>query len=135
MGYPSFGKVKTIVLPCPSYSDTLSISQYKEKFGIDLSEYLILDNGYIYFDAKGNLILINSFDIDSVGEHISYGLNHAIVPLVATKQLSWLSGSDTGVLKLGIYEVTDDDCYGLYIFVDKDDDFTMDNVRIRGSNV
>ena len=38
MSYPAFGKVKTIVLPIPG--EELTLNEYRDKYGIDLREFI-----------------------------------------------------------------------------------------------
>ena len=45
MGYPNFGKVKTVVLPIPN--EELTLDEYKEKYGIDLRELVTVSDDYV----------------------------------------------------------------------------------------
>ena len=58
MGYPSIGKVKTIVLPClGSGAPLMTIESYKEKFGIDLRDILAIIDGRIVAHTNAQILL------------------------------------------------------------------------------
>ena len=95
MGYPIFGKVKTVVLPCWNVDDFdhLSNEQYKEKYGIDLEEIfelqevgvpaiktsgfiLIADGGYNGLN-KGLLSVITTISVSSTAGHTTMRISNA----------------------------------------------------------
>lgn len=73
MGYPNFGKVKTITLPIPER--TMSFAEYKNAFGIDLeelenTELLLLKepDGQIvpvlYYDKENAVLYTANYSVD-----------------------------------------------------------------------
>ena len=60
MGYPNFGKDKTIVLPIDG-DDIYTIESYKSKFGIDLRDILEIKDDYICIKRGIGKILISDF--------------------------------------------------------------------------
>lgn len=124
MGYPAFGKVKTIVLPIAK-GDNLSISEYKEKYGIDLKEYLFVDaSGNLYFDTSKYLFLVRLIDADRSTYHFN-SFNVIISSLVTTYD----AGSTDATLQLMTSPVDEAD-WSIKFEIDKDVDFLLDNVRI-----
>ena len=135
MAYPNFGKVKTIVLPIP-YS-WIGIDEYKEKYGIDLKEFIKLNftSKSIELEKSPNtLILIDLSDsIDYAG---FIGLP-ALVPLGSFSVMDpeyYDSGVNDATLNYMLFKYsTDDGLLGLAILrfrISKDDDFSYDNLKI-----
>lgn len=59
MSYPAFGKVKTIVLPCilEGRGEFITIQEYKNKFGIDLTEILYINGNRLELRANAQILL------------------------------------------------------------------------------
>ena len=126
VSYPQFGKVKTIVLPIPANS--ISLDEYKEKYGIDLREYIYLDGHEIKLkNVENALILIDDIDSNLVGSI------RTLRPIISLGIQQWTSGSLDGSTIFGcVYNVADEVYEGLELIIDKDDDFTLDNVHVFG---
>ena len=125
MGYPNFGKVKTIVLPCPS--DSLTIAQYKERYGIDLSNYLRLEDASIYFKAPENtLILLNDEGGQTTADFIS-----RVNTISFIEKQEWEEGNTDGVLNFGAWYVPSENAYeGLSFVISKSEEFKLENLLI-----
>ena len=126
MGYPAFGKVKTIVLPGPN--GVLSLAQYKEIYGIDLREFLDLSNGEdiaIKKDILDNSLILIRQDRD-------LGDTHPLCPVCSVHFDSpYSAGStDAKTTLCTSYNDSESDYYGIRLFLSKDVDFELDNVKI-----
>ena len=122
MGYPQFGKVKTIVLPLPV--NLISYSDYKKLFGIDLKDVLKLENGIITLKRGDYLPLIKDF----MGESISGILYIAPITNVTMQQYS--EENTDAVLRLYYNGVAGDDGLALQFSIYKDEEFTFENIKI-----
>lgn len=132
MGYPNFGKVKTIVLPADH--DEMTLEEYKQKYGIDIKSFLSIsvsgggDKGRISLVIPSNIfILINGDDLAKAYNAPQYGGCQAITSIDNT---DWDSGVSNAILILkGGHGV------GLYITCNKDNELNFDNIRIQGNEI
>ena len=128
ISYPSFGKVKTIVLPVPS--DVLSVEQYKDRYGIDLKDILILDNDAKKIYVKTNACLFIR-DEGGICENFSvYGLKNSIYHVSCFSIQEYVSGSAVAQLVLGIYDFVGESVVGISFTIGESDDFIFDNIQI-----
>lgn len=126
VSYPKFGKVKTIVLPVPGDDSAISLSVYKERYGIDLKDILYCDavSGYIKFKNSKTLFLL---DFSEPQESKTFTeLQCGLTPIVKLETGSYDSGNSDGFLNL--YEPSNT----LYVAfsIDQDNDFIIDNMKI-----
>lgn len=131
MGYPAFGKIKTLTLPIPSQPMTLE--EYKERYGIDLLEYVSLsDGGYINFNAHNSYVLLSETNYENEGgdDEIVLNCTNIIIPIASVVVSVWDSGKNDAETKLGIYNPSDGTMGGLMFSVSKNQSFTLDNVKI-----
>lgn len=126
MGYPIFGKVKNIVLPCDT-SDPLTLDQYKEKYGIDLKEFLVVENNVIKFKADNSVIYIQTRN--EQGAQAVYGTSF-LCPVTSSLITAYESGQSSAKLMLGVYNNDEQDYCGIGLTIDKDDEYTLDNVKV-----
>ena len=127
MGFPNFGKVKTITLPFTGYEVEMPISEYKEKYGIDLRELLRLDtaHGLILLKDDNSLVLLNKLGV---------GLR---TPVIQTN--AYVHNSSDGQLNI-VYltispetsDIVGED--GLIIYIEQNQEFTFDNMLVSGFN-
>ena len=63
MGYPNFGKVKTIVLPIEDGDSGLTFDEYEKKYGLDIREiFRLYKNETTYsFELKENTLYLLSY--------------------------------------------------------------------------
>lgn len=127
MSYPAFGKVKTIVLPVSSKMPEMSIKDYKKLTGIDLGEYLSLNGGDIFFDAKGACIYIQALD-ELNGLWMQYGLIKPCVPVTNTRQET---NENVHYLHIGTYLVEENAVTGMTFFISESSEQTIDNIVVR----
>lgn len=130
MSYENFGVVKTLVLPIPETE--ISVDEYKERFGIDLKEYLILQDGLIGFDFKNCIVYLSDYK-NYVGGIVSGYTQNFVFPIACIKYQAWESGSNDGYLQLGSYDSTQLVVDGLHLFIERDKDFEIDNIKIGGA--
>ena len=125
MGYPAFGKVKTIVLPAPAIANT-SIEEYKKQYGIDLRELFFLKGKLICFKPKNSLLLID-WSLYALTESSDYyETNLGVEPC---KDLS-TTPYDSGVSD-GKWEIKNSsENFALIVTISKDDEFSIENLKI-----
>lgn len=61
MSYRAIGKVKTIVLPVPKKDESLTISQYKERYGIDLNDFFYNNGDFTKIKEGRNKVIYLDF--------------------------------------------------------------------------
>lgn len=129
MTRPIFGKMKTIVLPAPENGIPLTLADYKEKYGIDLTEWLYLEEGYIKFNfPKDTLILIQ----DDGGNLFSDGGYIGIIPVSAGYLASeWESGVNPAETRIGSHDGTGTN--GIDFQIPASEDFELSNVIVQGT--
>ena len=126
MGYPNFGKVKTVVLPLTD--EALTINEYKEKYGIDLKQFIVLDDG-------GFITLDNNF-LDStlilIRQSKSSGATTPLVPCqkVVTEAAYIADNQQATTLLASCYNEAEEGFYGLALFIEPSAEFSVDNIRI-----
>lgn len=131
--YPQFGKVKTIVLPIPS--SPLTYQQYKEAYGIDLKDFLIVNsNGNLLLEKLPNTLLM--FDVTSIRLLGYPGIPNLVsVGALPTERIQYAEGQTDGELRY--YFSTYDNDSGkfvpvayVYIRLDKDSERLIENFVI-----
>ena len=123
MGYPIFGKVKTITLPLPAVN--MSIEEYKNHYGIDLKPYIeLMEDGNFWFVCDGYIILdVKDSDIN---------FNHKLTTIRYQNVLSfeyneYIEGVQDGQTYLrGLV-------YSLLLQLPKNAPFTLDNIEVIGA--
>lgn len=137
MGFPDFGKVKTIILPIPS--DPMSITEYKAKYGIDLKEFLLITaDKYLRFKPIPNTQIF--LDIGEVLKGYGSFCDSPLVDLsVISMQDStlYVSGTTDGMSTYCVRAYWDPDNvlqpeYLVILKVDKSEELTIDNITIGG---
>lgn len=122
MGYPNFGKVKTIVLPTPD--ENLSYEQYKEKFGIDLKDIVkIASNGLIILKPQNVFWLIN--DVDAHWETPS-----RLYTIISAYTSGYESGVSDGSLRIYFGGVPESSGIYLDIRCSKDKTLAIENFTV-----
>lgn len=132
MAHENFGIVKTIVLPLTI--DTLSIDEYKARFGIDLREFISLEGGNLIFDFKNCAFYLSDCGNELKSQESGF-LHHMVLPIARYDYGEWASGSTDGYITLGILDVVESGTYGIVFTISKDDDFVIDNLKIHGDAV
>lgn len=121
MGYPNFGKVKTIVIPLPSKEMTLE--EYKNHFGIDLKNFFKISASEMHFVSNDYVIL------DTLESSINFsdglwGLRYQNV--LGQTQETYEGGSVDGFVTLKGID------YGLKFMVSKNDPLALENIKVIG---
>ena len=124
MGYPAFGKVKTIVLPRPI--DEVSLKQYRELYGIDLMKFI---------DVAGNVVgLKEEIFRNSLLLTDSPYLQNALVPIIEAQSKHEDDISNLHLIFAKNYGIEDGDVVAyntsLRIFHDDGDVINEDNIYI-----
>lgn len=128
MSYPAIGKVKTIVLPY--FAGTKTIKEYKEAFGIDLTEILEFeDRGSNVFRFKVKDKFKHSLFL-GVQEDDSYGMGMQVLQLYWMK--AYESGVSEGIFNITYYDQEEQTQGGLYLYISKDSELSWDNVEVIG---
>ena len=99
MSYKNFGCVKTIVLPIDmdKQGGGFTYSEYKEKYGIDLKDIIVLKNGSIYLKNDTALHLVYTEKSGSTYGYRYMPRMNVIVDVIYT---DYESGSQHGSLTL-----------------------------------
>ena len=117
MGYKMPNVVKEIYLPI-NVGDDLSVEDYREKYGINLKDFIALEGGYINIKFGISKVFLVDLYIKEV------------YPYIVLSQDGYESGSAEGAsLLYGNPEGQASFCIKFYI--DKDDDFSIENVKIK----
>ena len=129
MGYPNFGKVKTIVLSCCNQDDEISIEEYKNRYGIDLKEFLSVNANKktLEFKAKNSMVLVESTTVNLAG------MDSTNILIPVTRSFMSAHDVDAGVdavLILGGYNESESSIYGINFRVPHRKDLNLDNVVI-----
>ena len=139
MGYPNFGKVKTITLPIPS--TYMTYKQYKEKYGIDLKNILFIDEVSKLIKLKPSRTLLLA-DISEVIKQEGIDYYPAIISLggCAVGAQDYISGSQNALLIFTLDEYTISDSsmtpkYELKFQIESSDSFEFDNIIIGYSEI
>ena len=126
MSYPNFGKVKTIVLPCPD--EPMSIEEYKNAYGIDLRGMIVLKDNNIEFKndiLESSLILLRQSRavgditplVPVMGVYSAYTYESGVTP-ADTKLLTRYNNEENGY-------------YGIQLKINEDVEFKLDNLLIQ----
>lgn len=124
--YPNFGKVKTIVIPVPI--EQLNINEYKEKYGIDLRDFVLLDKQYGRMYLKPNAFYLIDFNT-AVGSSLigEESANFAgLFPISKLNASAYVSGNVDAKLRI---ETPAEDFY-LEIGIPNTLEFSYDNLYI-----
>lgn len=121
MGYPIFGKVKTIVLPGNENTMTsqLTLEEYKKRFGIDLTDF-------IYLAENGNIDLKNCENTLFLG----VDFNGILIPLSILSRSTYSAGSQSGSLTLGFKNSGDEDYCGIVLHIDATEPFELGSLVV-----
>ena len=124
MSYKTPLVCKDVFLPI-TYGDALTIAQYKEKYGIDLSKYITMEGGLINFRFPSNekvyfVNLDNYLGLPSVSE----------LQWDDGSSSTWGEGESDGFQKFLCFSVTKGEFWGISIEVNKNDPFDLDHVVI-----
>ncbi len=139
MGFPNFGKVKTITLPIPH--EPMSIAEYKAKYGIDLKEFLyISDDSNLYFKAIPNTRIL--FDISEVLKSFGSYNNATLIDLstmftVDNGSSAYVSGTTDGRKCYCVRSYLGEENaltpeYVIVLKLDKSKELNLDNITIVG---
>lgn len=128
MGYPNFGKVKTLVLPyVQEAEDPITIERYKELTGIDLHEFLSIvptEGEYtIKFNAPGTLILLNL-------ENATAFRFAGILAPNAMISAPYIAGDNEGKFELQFFDADANFGVAFSVRLSETGDPTMENIRI-----
>ena len=125
MGYPAFGKVKTITLPSPD--ESLTIEGYKEKYNIDLKDFIELIEGNIKIKDE---ILNSSLILVMQSKYL--GTTSPLVPVCRERVISsYEAGVSDAITRLcTTYNVDDEDYWGIELQVVKNGTFDFDHLII-----
>lgn len=132
MGYPAFGKVKTIVLPVPG--EQMKFTEYKEKYGIDLKEFFEVKENDINLKNVKNAVIY--FDLSDVSDNAPVEFIGKLLPLGATiyASQSYESKVTSGAIYYKIPYYNSDNIIDFigYISIElsKDEELSIDNARI-----
>ena len=136
MGYPNFGKVKTIVLPLIATPDGgITIEEYKKATGIDLSDFFQLRSEEIHFVADAHILgcVTKSF-MENYGYYYE-GTNY--VPMTDCARETYEEGATDGELSIvfdnafGGLETNG----GIRFVISKDLPFALENIRIHCAEI
>lgn len=126
MGYKMPIVCKKIVLPI-ELGDSLSLEQYKEKYGIDLKNFIKLQStGKIDLIAPDNTELI----LTDVGTDSPNYFGLFTGPITGLSQSAYIAGEQTGNTTISRIDIDMNVGFGINIFVDQADDFILDNVFV-----
>lgn len=127
MTYPNFGKVRTIVLPIDYNDPSMSLEEYKDKYGVDISNFIFLD--------EGNHQIILSFP--DFAQILLCEINYGLVAINGCPHIAqpnnlivsqWDSGNSDG--RTTIFYANDVTGFGLSFAISQDDDFKIENIII-----
>lgn len=126
MGYPVFGKVKTIVLPT-NLTQPVTIEEYKDLFGIDLKDFIYLDADYhvIKIKAPNTMFLLDMNGLDYVFGNYGDHLESAHSIMIS----SYTAGSDSATTFLWTANNSLEG-EGIVLNIDKDSPFSIDNLMV-----
>ena len=127
MGYDIFGKSKTIVLPVPGVQG-MSLEEYKNKYGIDLKDFIRLDGTRITFNTNHSLILIDGSTYD--GLLLVNGIENAIIPSTDSSLEDYVAGSSDARLTIGVYNVEEEIVCGISFYLSRNKEFSIDNIEL-----
>lgn len=127
-GYPNFGKVKTIVLPC-DFREELTIDEYREKFGIDLREFISLGSIVkdMKFNAPNSLVLISTRSGIMEG---AYNVNMLVPVTTSSFQVHNSEDQKDASLTLGGYNTEENSLYGITFKIKHTDEFKIENLKV-----
>lgn len=124
MAYKNFQVTKELYLPI-ELGDSLTLSEYKEKYGIDLSKYLELGEDYT---IKFRFPELTKVFIAC----LNFGF--ADLPLVAqplkVSESEWEEGSQDAITALEINDIDSSIGGGIGVRISQDDPFDWDHVII-----
>lgn len=127
MGNPIFGKTKNLVLPVPN--NYISIKDYKEAYGIDLSEMIEIVGNEVRFNFKEGTSVY--FDAHNILTDWFNSNQYGLIPLTSmddnVQNQGYVSGS-TDAMTSYIFFST----FSVRIKVSKDDELSIDNIQIGG---
>ena len=135
MGYPNFGKVKTIVLPVPA--NQMTYAQYKEKYGIDLKDFIELGSTSIRLKSNRNVFLIADFtEIKELLE--SYFPNLCPIGSLPMYAQDYDDGVQDGCMRIYLCDFDESlnevvAHFMLQFLIPQDREFKFENMYIQGS--
>lgn len=138
MTRPIFGKMKTIVIPFAQGEDEyMTLEEYKEKTGVDIRDVIILEPTIEL--GIGHIIPRRyplSYTLIQSGDEISqFGECGALIPVSGADQIQpWKSGvTDYEGYVVGLTFDSSGALMGgidLLLKIDKDDEFSLENLQI-----
>lgn len=122
MGYPNFGKVRTLTLPFTGAEEEMSIDEYKKLYGIDLRDILALTPTSFEVNAPDSLILLANLTD-------SYFVQPAVIYRSANKrEIDFVTMGLDDAKSLVIAN-------GLILKIPEGKELSLDNILITGYNV
>lgn len=131
MGYPQFGNVKTVVIPVPK--EDMSVQEYKNAYGIDLRDIVLLDKGLGNLYLKPNTFYLVNFNT-AVGSSLITNESYLTSGMIAISKVESQS-YESGVKNAQLLIKTPDEGYFLEIGVDKSLEFSYENMYIRFNEI
>ena len=126
MGYSMPIVCKELYIPIPTTLESLTLTEYKDKYGIDLSNYIVLNEGYISLE----------FPLYTKVFLVSYAKNTSISNVAFPNkegEQQYVSGSFDGILEL--YVTNDEYGYGLHLEISQDDEFDINNLKVQSYEI
>lgn len=118
MGYPNFGKAKTITFPIDGKETGYSIEEYKEKYGIDLRDILTIDENLIVFKHDLNATILVLDTMAYPAKSVSFA------PNISTT--AYLANTTPAELKLGNAAGN----LGISFYIAEDYELKLENLKI-----
>lgn len=133
MGYPQFGKVKDVVLPVPA-NEPLSLDEYKERYGIDLRDFIEYypDGVCIRLKNVGGCAFYCSDLEDGIYDSASYALGHnGLYPCSAFSVYEYDYGKSHATLKMGTYLINDATLVGIEFIINQNvENPTTEDIKV-----
>ena len=130
MGYKNFQVPKTIYLPISRADEDLTLAQYKEKYGIDLKPFIILNGdslgGSVDFKFPMNTEIKMVLIDDSYSTTIPAVGNITNVDMVDY----YVEGSTDGVTAVLYSTINESFGWGMNFAIKKETAFNIDNILV-----
>lgn len=129
MGYKNFQVPKEVYLPITP-NDDLTCDQYKEKYGIDIKQFIEIREGDIVVNSPSFTKLYIVLCQHDEGFNFG-GERKVVTELESITESAYISGSSDGATVLGSYSNVESAFGGIALCIDKSNDLLIDNVHIR----